>query len=1009
VTSSDNPSTIGQSVTFTATVAAASPGAGTPTGSVTFQDSGVAFGTGTLNGSDVATYTTSYNAAALHAISAVYSGDTNFLTGAGNLRQTVGTVATLGVPDAWGVNTQGSTGNGTTTSPVANPAQFGSLVGATQVAGGGDSTSHAFTVALDAGGHVWTSGYNTYGQLGNNTTTNRSSPVEVCAVSGCGSFLSNITAIAAGDLHTLGLDSSGHVWDWGYNLNGELGNNSTVQKNIPVQVCATSTVTGVCTTVLSNITAIAAGDRASYALDSSGHVWAWGIGSGGQMGNNTTTTNNLLPIEVCATSTVAGTCTTVLSNITAIAAGNAFAVALDSSNHVWTWGVGTSGQLGNNTTSATQSLPVEVCATSTVAGTCTTVLSNITAISTQEFGATLLALDSGGHVWTWGYGTAGQLGNNTTTAAQKLPVEVCGVGQTSCTSNPLSNITAIAGGYRHSLALDANGNLYAWGDNTYKELGDGTTTQRNTPVAVTSQPYNVLSISAGFNDSYLLSQATGTINTTTTVTSSANPSVYGQTVTYTATVAPVSPNVGTPTATVTFTDGGSNISGCVNLTLVGGVATCSQTYTSFTSNTIAASYSGDSTYNSSTSTNLTQNVNQGTVNVALTTTRNPALAGQSVTFTATVSVQLPAVGTPTGTLTFADGGVNISGCVNLAMSSLSATCSETSSTPGYRSIVATYSGDTNFLTGNGSIFEVVANSGMRAAGWGYNNLGQLGDGSTTNRSSAVQFGSNLPSITQISSGGLAATLMTLVLDADGHVWATGNGQLGNNTTADSSSPVEVCAASGCGSYLSNIIQVVEGSDYKNSYALDSFGHVWAWGSNDSGQMGNGLLNGAHLLPSEVCAAAGCGSGYLSNIVQIASEGLLTTALDSSGHVWGWTYDPGNGAVQTLLPVEACVSTGCGNGFLSNITAISALTALDSSGHVWNWAGLEADGVGGPNLLPVEDCAPAGCGSGYLSNIVSVATMAQGGPPRLPSTRLGMSGRGEVLRMERSAITPQSAR
>jgi hypothetical protein len=178
--------------------------------------------------------------------------------------------------------------------------------------------------------------------------------------------------------------------------------------------------------------------------------------------------------------------------------------------------------------------------------------------------------------------------------------------------------------------------------------------------------------------------------TTTTLVSSPNPSVVGQQVTYTATVSPA-PDGGT----VAFTDGGTPITGCGAVTVDSstGKAACQVTYTSTGTHSITASYGGDNNFSGS-SDSLTQTVNQAATTTAVTSSANPSTAGQAVTFTATVSAIPPGAGTPSGTVTFADGGttlgtatLNSSGAAAITTSALAA---------GTHTITATYNGDANF-------------------------------------------------------------------------------------------------------------------------------------------------------------------------------------------------------------------------------------------------------------------------------------------------------------------------
>jgi hypothetical protein len=185
------------------------------------------------------------------------------------------------------------------------------------------------SIALKSDGTVWDWGFNGNGQLGDDTTTRSEVPVQVVG-------LTRITAIAGGANHSIALKSDGTVWDWGFNGDGQLGNDTTTGSEVPVQVVG-----------LTRITAIAGGANHSIALKSDGTVWDWGFNGDGQLGNDTTT-GSTLPVQVVG-----------LTGITAIAGGANHSIALKSDGTVWDWGFNGNGQLGNGTTTGS-TLPVQV-------------------------------------------------------------------------------------------------------------------------------------------------------------------------------------------------------------------------------------------------------------------------------------------------------------------------------------------------------------------------------------------------------------------------------------------------------------------------------------------------------------------------------------------------------------------------------------------------------------------------------------------------------------------------
>lgn len=184
----------------------------------------------------------------------------------------------------------------------------------------------------------------------------------------------------------------------------------------------------------------------------------------------------------------------------------------------------------------------------------------------------------------------------------------------------------------------------------------------------------------------------GQPTTTTSVTSSANPSVWGQSITLTATVTPSSGG-GSPSGTVMFNDG-SSVLGTEPLT--NGQATVATSSLSVGPHSITAAYSGDSTFQASNGA-LTQTVNPASTTTTVTSSANPSILNSSFTVTANVAVVVPGVGTPTGTVTFKDGSTLLSTAT--ISSTGQATFSSSSFTAGAHSITATYSGDSNF---NGS-------------------------------------------------------------------------------------------------------------------------------------------------------------------------------------------------------------------------------------------------------------------------------------------------------------------
>lgn len=362
-------------------------------------------------------------------------------------------VKTDGTLLAWGKNANGQLGSGST-STGASSAPWGVkqtsttfLTGVVTAAGGG---SHS--VALKSDGTVRAWGLNASGQLGDGTLTQRLYPVQTKLVGG--TALSNVKELVAGSDHSVALKIDGTVWAWGLNSSGQVGNGTvtTPQKNaVQVKVNATTFLTGVL--------GIAAGNTHSLALKSDGTVWAWGLNSSGQVGNNTTT-NQTFAVQV----KIAGGA--ALTGVADIAAGASHTLATKTDGSLWAWGNNANGQLADGTT-APVSTSKKLVATQAKASASTFV----TGVRAIAGGAShTLALKIDGTVWAWGLNASGQLGNSSTTQ-QVFPVQVNNSG-----GGFLTGVVDLFGGANHSLATRPDGTMWGWGLNSLGQAGGLVTT-----------------------------------------------------------------------------------------------------------------------------------------------------------------------------------------------------------------------------------------------------------------------------------------------------------------------------------------------------------------------------------------------------------------------------------------------------------------------------------------------------------------------------------------------------
>lgn len=337
-------------------------------------------------------------------------------------------------------------------------------------------------------------GRNANGTIGDGSFTNRSEPTEASMPSGV-----TFSSLSASYWHACSIGSDGNGYCWGNNsVAGQLGDGSYTNRNAPKRVSMPSGV---------SFTAISAGFAHTCALGSNDKAYCWGWNIYGQLGNGTTTLRNT-PQEVTMPAGV---------SFTAISAGYGHTCALGSDSKTYCWGYNASGQVGDGSTT-NRTTPTEV-----------TLPMGVAFASISGGHGHTCAMGSNGSAYCWGSNSSGQLADGTTTA-RSVPTPVtlpsgvslqtvsaglnvtCGlddagagycagnnyvgaVGDGSSTNRKsLVAVTMPEGvtfaqidpGYEHTCALGSDANAYCWGSNEYSELGDGTTTLRRTPTLVSA-------------------------------------------------------------------------------------------------------------------------------------------------------------------------------------------------------------------------------------------------------------------------------------------------------------------------------------------------------------------------------------------------------------------------------------------------------------------------------------------------------------------------------------------
>jgi alpha-tubulin suppressor-like RCC1 family protein len=292
--------------------------------------------------------------------------------------------------------------------------------------------------------NLWDWGYNATNNLGDSTTTNRSSPIQAA---GYGFW----DSASSGSFHSMAIKRDGTLWGWGYNSYGELGLNNNATKTSPVQVGALRDWA---------IVSIG-GDNPGFSMGikTDGTLWAiGGSGQAGQLGTGSGYVGYYIssPVQVGALTTWSK----ISAGGTTQFSGSVGAIKTDGT--LWTWGHNNYGQLGSGTI-IDRSSPVQV-------GTQT----NWSSISSA--GASMYAIKTDGTLWAWGYNAFGQLGLGDITH-RSSPVQVGALTTWSLVS---------AGTYRaySAYAIKTDGTLWAWGYNIYGQLGLGDTTNRSSPVQI---------------------------------------------------------------------------------------------------------------------------------------------------------------------------------------------------------------------------------------------------------------------------------------------------------------------------------------------------------------------------------------------------------------------------------------------------------------------------------------------------------------------------------------------
>jgi len=287
------------------------------------------------------------------------------------------------------------------------------------------------------------------------------------------------------------------------------------------------------------------------------------------------------------------------------------------------------------------------------------------------------------------------------------------LGKTASTTTLASDLNPSGFGQSVTFTATVNGSVGTpTGTVTFK---DGTTSLATnslssavatfTTSALTGGSHSITAVYNGDTDynsstSSIVTQVVNKASSSAVLVSSGTPSVFGQPVIFTATISPVAPATATPTGTVTFKDGAIPLK---TNNLSSGQTTYTNSALAVGSHTITVVYNGDTNYNTSTSANLSQTVNKADTTTTVTSSANPSVFGQSVTFTAAVNPVAPGAGTRSGNVQFKTNGVNFGAAVALTSGSATSSALSTLAVGSTLAVTADYLGDTNFNASSGSL------------------------------------------------------------------------------------------------------------------------------------------------------------------------------------------------------------------------------------------------------------------------------------------------------------------
>ena len=369
-------------------------------------------------------------------------------------------MTTSGQVYAWGLNDYGQLGDGTTANkPIPTLISFPAGETIKDVVAG---QYHSFAVTTTGRVYAW--GRNDYGQLGDGTKTNRSTPTLISFTNlnelNDGETIRNVVADQE---HSLAVTTTGRVYAWGRNNSGQLGDNTLVDNSNPTLILFPAGET---------MRNVAAGLGHSLAVTTTGQVFAWGRNAVGQLGDGTPEDKSkptLISFADGPNGLIDG------ETMRDVVAGGEYSHAVTTNGRVYSWGSNNRGQLGDGT-KTNRSTPTLISFTNL------NELNDGETIRNVDIGGPhSMAVTTTGRVYAWGLNNRGQLGNNTL-VNNSTPTLISFNGLNDL--NDGETIRNVFLGGAHSMAVTTNNRLYAWGWNNSGQLGDNTLVNKSIPTLI---------------------------------------------------------------------------------------------------------------------------------------------------------------------------------------------------------------------------------------------------------------------------------------------------------------------------------------------------------------------------------------------------------------------------------------------------------------------------------------------------------------------------------------------